>query len=116
DTSKTLRGRHLVSSHGGWRVRVHAARRACATSPPPGGMPARGVWIACWRGFVAAQGSFFVPEELSFKLAPLVKQSVPGKDGLETFSVENTSFDELNQTRLVLGASGLQRDGGQMFR
>jgi len=41
---------------------------------------------------------------------------VPGENRLELFHVEDAGFDELEKAGFVLGATGLERDGGQMFR
>ena len=37
------------------------------------------------------------------------------EDGLKTRGLQHAGLDELQQPGLVLGASGLERDGGQMF-
>ena len=38
---------------------------------------------------------------------------MPGKDGLETLAVDFAGLDKLKQASLVLGPSGLERDGGK---
>jgi hypothetical protein len=44
---------------------------------------------------------------------PWIIKAVPGKDGLEMPGVDRAGLDELKQARLVLGPSGLERDGGK---
>ena len=70
----------------------------------------------CWRESAECRCSRFVLEELSFKLPPPVKQTVPGNNRLEPRRVQRTGLDELQKPRFVLGASGLQRHRGEMFR
>jgi len=52
---------------------------------------------------------------LSLKLLPAVNQAVPREDGLKARGVECTRFDELEQAGFILGAPGLERDGGEVF-
>jgi len=40
---------------------------------------------------------------------------VPGNNDLETLGVDRAGLDELEQARLVLGPSGLERDGGKVL-
>ena len=40
---------------------------------------------------------------------------MPGKDGLKLRGVERARFDKLKQAGFVLGATGLERNRGQMF-
>jgi hypothetical protein len=55
-------------------------------------------------------------KELSFKLLPRVNQAMTGEDGLKARGLQRAGLDELEKARFVLGAPGLERDGGEVFR
>ena len=46
---------------------------------------------------------------------PRRHQSVLCQDGLKAGGIQHAGFDELEQPGFVLGTSGLERDGGEMF-
>lgn len=104
-------GRHF----GGWRVPVRATHRASAVSPPLGARRGRGAGRVCFPEFFAGPVSWNLAQELSFKLAPRVKETVSGKDVSKTRGVKRPGLDELEKPRFILGAPGLECDGGEVF-
>jgi hypothetical protein len=52
---------------------------------------------------------------LSFELIPAVEQPVTGHDLAELPFVDGIGFDELKNAGFIFAASGLQRDGGEVF-
>src|SRR5205823_14505647 len=98
-----------------WQARVRAGRPAWRAFPQWAGRRGVSGTRACFAEFWQDRRSWCVAEELFFKALPRLPQSVPGEDGLKARAVERRSFEELEQAGLVLGAAGLERDGGQMF-
>ena len=47
---------------------------------------------------------------------PPFRERMSGENLIEGHGIQNAGFDELEQPGLVLGTSGLQRDGGEIFR
>jgi len=52
---------------------------------------------------------------LTLKLLPRGAKVISRKNGLEAGAIERAGLDELEETGLVLGASGLQGNGGEVF-
>src|SRR5439155_13505815 len=100
---------------GEGRARVRAGRPAWRVFPQWAGPRGVGGTRACFAESWLDQRSWSAVEELLFKALPRLLQSVPGEDGLKARGVERRAFDELEQASLVLGATGLERDGSQML-
>src|SRR5439155_1454231 len=100
---------------GEGRARVRAGRPAWRVFPQWAGPRGVGGTRAYFAESWLDQRSWSAVEELFFEALPGLLQSVPGEDGLKARGVERRAFDELEQASLVLGATGLERDGSQML-
>src|SRR6266550_5516583 len=54
-------------------------------------------------------------EELSFELLPTLEEAVTRRNLAELPFVDGIGFDELKQAGFIFAASGLERDGREMF-
>src|SRR5262245_26121420 len=72
-------------------------------------------WPACFPKSFASARSSIAFEKFVAELLPLFNQSVPLQDAVEFVRVNRAVLDELQNPRVIFRASGLQRDGREMF-